>query len=138
MEIAASMRQLSDNLTNFYNTMEKTADAASIIYQHEVLADRLQGLEKDHSDMLTQNHKYVNSLSKVKLNSPEINKSNSCRQSNHILLLPLSQNNFPRIQLRKNSQFGKTILRFISRHQILTTTIPGYSQCSLTLVLKGS
>ena len=44
-------------------------DATSIIYQHEVLADRLHGLEKDHTDMLTQLHKYVNSLANVKLNS---------------------------------------------------------------------
>ena len=49
--------------------MEKTADTASIIYQHEVLADRLSGLEKDHVDMLVQLHKYVNSLSSVKFNS---------------------------------------------------------------------
>ena len=58
MEIAASMRELIENLTNFYRTLELTADAASIIYQHEVLAD-----------MLTQLHKYVNSLANVKLNS---------------------------------------------------------------------
>ena len=38
MEIAASMRELIDNLTNFYRTLKLTADAASIIYQHEVLA----------------------------------------------------------------------------------------------------
>ena len=44
MEIAASMGELIGNLTNFYNTIKKTADTASIIYQHEVLADRLQGL----------------------------------------------------------------------------------------------
>ena len=41
MEIAASMRELIENLTNFYRTLELTADAASIIYQHEVLAERL-------------------------------------------------------------------------------------------------
>ena len=69
MEIAASMRELIENLTNFYRTLKLTADAASIIYQHEVLAERLQGLEKDHNDMLVQLHKYVNSLSNVKLNS---------------------------------------------------------------------
>ena len=69
MEIAASMHEIFDNLTNFHNGMEKTADAASIIYQHEVLADRLSGLEKDHVDMLAQLHKYANSLSSVKLNS---------------------------------------------------------------------
>ena len=69
MEIAASMRELIENLTNFYRTLELTADAASIIYQHEVLSERLQALEKDHTDMLTQLHKYVNSLSNVKLNS---------------------------------------------------------------------
>ena len=69
MEIAASMRELIENLTNFYITLELTADAASIIYQHKVLADRLHGLEKDHNDMLTQLHKYINSLANVKLNS---------------------------------------------------------------------
>ena len=69
MEIAASMRELIENLTNFYRTLELTADAASIIYQHEVLSERLQGLKKDHNDMLAQLHKYVNSLSDVKLNS---------------------------------------------------------------------
>ena len=69
MEIAASMRELIENLTNFYRTLELTADAASIIYQHEVLSERLQALEKDHTDMLTQLHKYENSLSNVKLNS---------------------------------------------------------------------
>ena len=53
MEIAASMRELIQNLTNFYRALELTADAASIIYQHEVLADRLHGLEKDHNEMLT-------------------------------------------------------------------------------------
>ena len=65
MEIAASMRELIENLTNFYRTLELTADAASIIYQHEVLSERLQGLKKDHNDMLAQLH----SLSNVKLNS---------------------------------------------------------------------
>ena len=65
MEIAASMRELIENLTNFYKTQELT----SIIYQHEVLSERLQALEKDHNDMLAQLHKYVNSLSNVKLNS---------------------------------------------------------------------
>ena len=69
MEIAASMRELIENLTNFYRTLELTADAASIIYQHEILSERLQGLEKDHNDMLAQLHKYVNSLSSVKSNS---------------------------------------------------------------------
>ena len=69
MEIAANMRELIDKLTNFYRTLEKTADADSIFYQHEVLTDRLHGLEKDHTDMLTQLHKYVNSLANVKLNS---------------------------------------------------------------------
>ena len=69
MEIAASMRELVENLTNFYGTLELTADAASIIYQHVVLSERLQALEKDHTDMLAQLHKYVNSLSNVKLNS---------------------------------------------------------------------
>ena len=69
MEIAASMRELIENLTNFYRTLELTADAASIIYQHEVLSERLQPLEKDHTDMVTQLNKYVNSLSNVKLNS---------------------------------------------------------------------
>ena len=69
MEIAASMRELIENLTNFYRTLELTADAAFIIYQHEVFTERLQGLEKDHNDMLAQLHKYVNSLSNVKLNS---------------------------------------------------------------------
>ena len=34
IEIAASMRELIDNLTNFYRTLKKTADTASIIYQH--------------------------------------------------------------------------------------------------------
>ena len=63
------MRELIDNLTNFYRTREKTADAASIIYQHEVMADRLHSLEKDHTEMLTQLHKYVNSLANVKLDS---------------------------------------------------------------------
>ena len=67
MEIAASMRVLINDLTNFYCTLEKTAYAASIIYQHEVLADRLHGLEKDHNDMLTQLHKYVDSLANLKL-----------------------------------------------------------------------
>ena len=51
MEIAASRRELIENLTNFYRTLELTVDAASIIYQHEVLSERLQGLEKDHNDM---------------------------------------------------------------------------------------
>ena len=69
VEIAASMRELIENLTNFYRTLELTADAASIIYQHEVLSERLPALEKDHTDMLAQLHKYVNSLSNVKLNS---------------------------------------------------------------------
>ena len=69
MEIAGSMRELIENLTNFYRTLELTADTACIIYQHEVLSERLQALEKDHTDMLTQLHKYVNSLSNVKLNS---------------------------------------------------------------------
>ena len=69
IEIAASMRELIENLTNFYRTLELTADAASVIYQYEVLADRLHALEKDHNDMLTQLHKYVNSLANVKLNS---------------------------------------------------------------------
>ena len=57
MEIAASMRELIENLTNFYRTLELTADKASIIYQHEVLSERLQALEKDHNDMLAQLHK---------------------------------------------------------------------------------
>ena len=69
MEIAASMRELIDNLTNFYGTLKLTADVASIIYQQEILADRLHGLEKEHNDMLTQLYKYVNSLANVKLNS---------------------------------------------------------------------
>ena len=70
MEITASMRELIYNLTNFYRTLELTADAASSIYQHEVLADRLHALDKDHNDMLTQLHKYFNSLANVlKLNS---------------------------------------------------------------------
>ena len=69
MEIAASMRELIDNLTNFYRTLEPTADAASIIYQHEVLADRLHAIDEGHNDMLTQLHKYINSLANVKLNS---------------------------------------------------------------------
>ena len=69
MEIAAGMRELIENLTNFNRTLELTADAASISYQHEVLSERLQALEKDHTDMLTKLHKYVNSLSNVKLNS---------------------------------------------------------------------
>ena len=69
MEIGASMRELIENLTNFYCALELTADAASIIYQHVVLSERLQGLERDHNDMLAQLHKYVNSLSNVKLNS---------------------------------------------------------------------
>ena len=69
MEIAESMRELIKNLTNLYRTLELTADAASIIYQHEVLLERLQALKKDHTDMLAQLHKYVNSLSNVKLNS---------------------------------------------------------------------
>ena len=68
MEIAASMSELIDNLTNFYRTLELTADAASIIYQHEILTDRLHGLEKDHI-MLKQLHKYVNSSANVKLKS---------------------------------------------------------------------
>ena len=59
----------NDNLTNFYSTLEKTADAASVIYQHEVHSDKLHGLQNDHTEMLTQLHKYVNSLAKVKLNS---------------------------------------------------------------------
>ena len=69
METSASMRELIENLTHFYRTLELTADAASIIYQHKVLADRLHSLEKDHNDMLTQIHNYVNSLANVKLNS---------------------------------------------------------------------
>ena len=69
MEIAASMMELLENLTNFYKTLELTADAASIIYQHEVLSERLQALKKDHYDMLAQLHEYINSLSNVKLNS---------------------------------------------------------------------
>ena len=69
MEIAASVRELIQNLTNFYRTLKLTADAASIIYQHEVLADGLHGLEKDYNKMLTQLQKYVNSLANVKLNS---------------------------------------------------------------------
>ena len=69
MEIAASMRELIEYLTDFYSTLELTANEASNIYQHEVLSERLQGLEKDHNDMLAQLHKYVNSLSNVKLNS---------------------------------------------------------------------
>ena len=36
-EIAASKRELIENLTNFYRTLELTANAASIIYQHEAL-----------------------------------------------------------------------------------------------------
>ena len=51
------MRELIDNLTNFYRTLKLTADAASIIYQHEVLADRLHAIDKDHNEMLTQLHK---------------------------------------------------------------------------------
>ena len=62
MEIAASMRELIDNLTNVYRTLEPTADAASIIYQHEVLADRLHAIDKGHNDMLTQ---YANSIWKL-------------------------------------------------------------------------
>ena len=54
MEIAASMRELIENLTNFYRNLELTADAASIIYQHEVPSEQLQALEKDHTDMLAQ------------------------------------------------------------------------------------
>ena len=54
MEIAASMRELIDNLTNFYRTLELTADADSIIYLHKVLADRLHALDKDHNNMVTQ------------------------------------------------------------------------------------
>ena len=54
MEIAASMRELIENLTNFYRTLELTADAASIIYQHKVLSERLQALEKDHKTMINQ------------------------------------------------------------------------------------
>ena len=54
---------------NFYRTLELTAESASVIYQHEVLADMLHGLEKDHNGMLTQLHKYVNLLANVKLNS---------------------------------------------------------------------
>ena len=45
------MRELIENLTNFYRILEVTADAVSIIYQHEVLAGRLHGLEKDHNDI---------------------------------------------------------------------------------------
>ena len=37
-----------------YRTLEPTADAASIIYQHEVLSERLQGLEKDHAWTIAQ------------------------------------------------------------------------------------
>ena len=62
MEIGASMRELIENLKKFYRTLELTADAASIIYQHEVLSKRL------HNDMLVQLHKYVSSLSNLKLN----------------------------------------------------------------------
>ena len=65
MEFASSMWELIENLVNFYNVLEKMADTASIVYQHEVLADRLHWLEKDHMDMLNQLHKYVNSLSNV-------------------------------------------------------------------------
>ena len=39
MEIAVSMRELIENLTNFHCTLELTADAASIIFQHEVLTE---------------------------------------------------------------------------------------------------
>ena len=84
MEIAASMRELIDNLTNFYRTLELTADAALIIYQHKVLADRLHAIDKDHNNMLTQLHKYPNFLANVKLNSTlkaEIGQSIGCRQS---------------------------------------------------------
>ena len=71
MEIATSMRELIDNFTNFINVLKRTADAAFIMYQHEVLADRLSALERDHIDMRSklQMHKYVNYISNVKLNS---------------------------------------------------------------------
>ena len=69
MEIATNMWDLIDSLINFYNVLDRTAEAASIIYQHEVLGNILRGLERDHIDMLGQLHKYVNSLSNVKLNS---------------------------------------------------------------------
>ena len=96
--IVVSMRELIDNLTNFYRTLELTADAASIIYQHEVLADRLYGLEKDHIDMLTQLHKYVNSLANVKLNST----------LNHSLANKLVVNNQPHpVQAFKRKSLSK-------------------------------
>ena len=63
------MRKLIDNLVNFYNVLEKIADAASKVYQLEIRVDRLIALEKDHMDMLNQLHKYVNYISNVKLSS---------------------------------------------------------------------
>ena len=69
MEIAVSMRELIDNLTNFYRTLGHTADAAWIIYQHKVLTDRLHALDMDHNNMLMQLHKNINSLANDKQNS---------------------------------------------------------------------
>ena len=66
MEIAISMRDLMDNLTNFYSVLEKTAEAASIIYQHKILAVRLHSLEADHMEMLYDLRKYFNSFANVK------------------------------------------------------------------------
>ena len=51
MEIATSMLELIDNLVHFYIVLVKTSDFASILYQHEVLADRLSALKKDHLDI---------------------------------------------------------------------------------------
>ena len=111
MEIAANMRELIDKLTNFYRTLEKTADAYSIFYQHEVLTDRLHGLEKDHTDMLTQLHKYVNSLANVKLNS-----TLNHRLTNQLVMdnqphpvLAFKPKQLSKETLLTSSLFGKTI-----------------------------
>ena len=63
------MRDLIENLVNIYNILEITEDSASLIYQHEVLADRLHMLEADHIAMLNDLHKYVNFVANVKLTS---------------------------------------------------------------------